>query len=128
MFQVYVSNVSSVFPDVCSQVFYLDVAYIFTSVSEVCSKCFRTYVANVFNLDVSKVDLMLQQVFHMHVSSVSSAFKRMLQVLHLDVFKNRSSVASRSSLFCCLASASVSPPPLAPTGHLPPPLSLSRCW
>ena len=39
----------------------------------------------VFLLDVSKVDLMLQQVFHMHVSSISSVFRRMLQVLHLDV-------------------------------------------
>ena len=41
----------------------------------------------VFNLDVSKVVLVLQQVFHMHVSSVLSAFRRMLQVLHLDVSK-----------------------------------------
>ena len=40
-----------------------------------------------FHLDVSKVDLMLQQVFHMHVSSISSVFRRMLQVLHLDVSK-----------------------------------------
>jgi hypothetical protein len=105
-------------------VFYLDVAYIFTSVSDVCSKCFRTYIASVFNIYVSKVDLVLQQVFHMHVSSVSSAFKHMLQVLYLDVFKSRSNVASRSSLFYCLAS--VSPPPPAPAGHPPPPLSLSR--
>ena len=58
---------------------------------------FQTYVPGVsvvfvrmlpaFHLDVSKVDLVLQQMFHMHVSSVSSAFRRMLQVLHLDVSK-----------------------------------------
>jgi len=40
-----------------------------------------------FHLDVSKVDLMLQQVFHMHVSSVSSTSRLMLQVLHLDILK-----------------------------------------
>jgi hypothetical protein len=41
----------------------------------------------VFQLDVLKVDLVLQLVFQMHVSCVSSAFIRMLQVLHLNVLK-----------------------------------------
>jgi hypothetical protein len=41
----------------------------------------------VFHLDISKVNLVLQQVFHMHVLSVSSAFRRMLQVLLLEVSK-----------------------------------------
>jgi hypothetical protein len=39
----------------------------------------------VFHLDVSKVDLVLQLVFQMHVSCVSSAFRRMLQVLYPDI-------------------------------------------
>jgi hypothetical protein len=50
MFQVYVLNVLSVFPDVCLQVFRLDVEYVFVSVSDVCSNCFscfRTYVTSV---------------------------------------------------------------------------------
>ena len=41
----------------------------------------------VFHLDVSKVDLVLQLVFQIHVSCVSSAFKCMLQVGHLDASK-----------------------------------------
>ena len=41
----------------------------------------------VFHLDVSKVYLVLQPVFQMHISCVSSAFRRMLQVLHPDVLK-----------------------------------------
>jgi hypothetical protein len=45
------SNVLFVFPDICLQVFHLDVAYVFASVLDVCSKCFScfcTYVASVF--------------------------------------------------------------------------------
>jgi hypothetical protein len=49
-------------------------------------------------------------VFQMHVSSVSSAFRRMLQVCASGYFRSRSGVASPSLLFCCLAT--VSPPPL----------------
>jgi hypothetical protein len=41
----------------------------------------------VFHLDISKVDLVLQLVFYMHISCVSSAFKRMLQVFHSHVSK-----------------------------------------
>jgi hypothetical protein len=41
----------------------------------------------VFHLDVLKVDLVLQLVFQMHISCVSSAFRRMVQVLHPDVSK-----------------------------------------
>jgi hypothetical protein len=41
----------------------------------------------VFNLDVSKVDLVLQLVFQMQISCVSSAFRRTLQVLHPNVLK-----------------------------------------
>jgi hypothetical protein len=97
--QVYVPNVSSRFPDVCLQVFHLDVTYVFThmkcfrvffaSVSYACFECFSYFVCilQVFHLDVSKVDRMLQPVFQMHISCVSSVFRRMLQVLHLDVSK-----------------------------------------
>jgi len=49
------------------QVFYLDVAY-------VCNG-FQTFLGVFFH------------VFHKHVSSVSSIFIRMLQVLHLYVLK-----------------------------------------
>ena len=54
---------------------------------------FHTYVASVF---IWMLQILYNcftcfqvflQVFHMHVSSVSSAFRRMLQVLHLDVSK-----------------------------------------
>ena len=67
MFQVYVPNVSSVFSDVCLQVFHLDVAYVFANVSIVFIRMLQ-----VFHLDVSKVDLVLQQVFHMHISSFTT--------------------------------------------------------
>jgi hypothetical protein len=92
MFQVYVPNVSSRFLDISLQVFHIDVAYIFThmkcfqvffaSVLYACFKCFSCFIRmlQVFHFDVSKVDLVLQLVFQMHVSCVLSAFKRMLQV------------------------------------------------
>jgi hypothetical protein len=75
----------------------------------------------VFHLDVSKVDLVLQQVFYMHVSSVSSAFRRMLQVLHLDVSKvdwmlhlsPRFFAALHWCLFLDAGWASTAPPPLS---------------
>jgi hypothetical protein len=76
----------------------------------------------VFYLDVSKIDLVLQLVFQMHVSYVSSAFRHMLQVLHLDVSK------VDRVLHLCLrfSAASLLPRYLlllpAPAGHaLPPP-------
>jgi hypothetical protein len=80
-------------------------SYVFTSVSYACFKCFiclyvasvfiwmlyLTYMLQVFYLDVVydcngfKFFHMFLQVFHTHVSSVSSVFKHILQVLHLDV-------------------------------------------
>jgi hypothetical protein len=51
LFQVYVLNVSSVFLDVYLQMFHFDVAYVFVSVLDVCSKrfsYFRMYVASIF--------------------------------------------------------------------------------
>jgi len=69
---------------------------------------FQTYVPGVsvvfvrmlpaFHLDVSKVDLVLQQAFHMHISNVSSIFIRILQVLHLNVSKVDRMFTSPSSL------------------------------
>jgi hypothetical protein len=49
------------------QAFYLDVAYVFAMVSSV----FQVFL----------------QVFQIHVSSVSSAFRHMLQLLHLNILK-----------------------------------------
>jgi hypothetical protein len=80
----------------------------------------------VFYLDVSKVDLVLQQVFHMYALSVSSAFKHMLQVFHLDVLKvdrmlhllPRFSIALHRCLFLLRRWSGI-------CRH--PPLS-SRCW
>jgi hypothetical protein len=88
MFEVYVPNVSSRFSDVCLQVFHLDVAYVFThikcfqvffaSVLYACFECLKCFVRmlQVFHLDISKVDIVLQLVFHMHISCVLSAFRR----------------------------------------------------
>jgi hypothetical protein len=68
------------------------------------------------------------QVFKMHVSSVSSAFRRMLTVLHLDVSKVDRVFASPSSLaIACLGVSSSSrhwvrhpssPPPLLDDGKV----------
>jgi hypothetical protein len=57
----------------------------FCSVSYACFECFSCFVRmlQVFYLDDSKVDLVLQLVF----TCVSSAFRDMLQVLHLNVSK-----------------------------------------
>jgi hypothetical protein len=46
----------------------------------------------------SSVFYVFLQVFHMHVSTVLSDFRHMLQILHLDVLKSRLGVASPSSL------------------------------
>ena len=61
----------------------------FESVSYASFECFSCFIRmlQVFHLDASKVDMVLQQVFRMHVSSVPYAFRCMLQVLHLDVSK-----------------------------------------
>ena len=54
---------------------------------------FHTYVVSVFILMLRKFAMvfkcsqMFLQVFQTHVSSVSSIFRRILQVLHLDVLK-----------------------------------------
>ena len=89
MFQLYVPNVSSVFQTYVCKCFIWTLHMFF--------KVFQTYIPSVssvfvrmlqmFYLDVSKVDMVLQQVFRMHVSSVPYAFRCMLQVLHLDVSK-----------------------------------------
>jgi hypothetical protein len=119
MFQVYVPNVSSVFSDVCLQVFHQDVAYIFVSVSDVCSKCFscfRIYVASVSSgYFKSRFGV---------TTSVSYAYFNCFIYLQAYV----TSVASRCSksrldvcisllAFFCLASVSFPPP--ASTRHPP---------
>jgi hypothetical protein len=59
------------------------------------------------------------QVFQMHVSSVSSAFKHMLQVLYLDVSKvDWMLYLSPRFLLSCLGVFSSF---LTPVGHPPPP-------
>jgi hypothetical protein len=83
------------------QVFYLDVVYACHGF-----KCFF---------------LLFLQVFHMHVLSISYVFICMLQSVVFECFKNRSGVASPSSLsvasprcllltFCCLVSFSATGP------------------
>jgi hypothetical protein len=73
MLQMFVTNVSSVFAYVSHIVFYLDVVYVCNDF-----QCFL---------------VVFYQVFQKYVSSVSSVFFCMLQVLHLDVLKvNRASV------------------------------------
>jgi hypothetical protein len=89
----------------------------------------------VFHLDVSKVDLMLQLVFQMHVSCVLSAFRHMLQVLHPNVSK------VDRVLHLCPRFFAASPSPLcllllllpAPAGHRPSPhpfmdASVATCY
>jgi hypothetical protein len=78
MLQASVPNVSSIFLDVCHKCGYLDVAY----VSHICCKGFIWILLMFYN----GFEVFLQ-VFHMHISSVSSDFKRILQMLHLDVSK-----------------------------------------
>jgi hypothetical protein len=69
------------FLDVCCKCVYLDVAY----VSHICCKCF-TWMLRMFAM-VFKCFHMFLQLFQTHVLSVSSVFRCMLQVLHLDVSK-----------------------------------------
>jgi hypothetical protein len=82
MLQVFIPNVSSVFSRRMLQVCLFE-----------CCICF-THVTIVFYLDVAYVlqysssgFRVFLQVFQMHVSNVSSDFRRMLQMLHLDVSK-----------------------------------------
>jgi hypothetical protein len=133
MFEVYVPNVSSRFSDVCLQVFHLDVAYVFThikcfqvffaSVLYACFECLKCFVRmlQVFHLDVSKVDIVLQLVFQMHVSCVLSAFRRMLQVLDLDVSKI-------DRVLCYLTFALVFPPPPGTGWTSAAPSPSLGCW
>jgi hypothetical protein len=65
------SDVSSSFPDVCLQVFHLDVAYVFTSVSNVYSKCFSCFLrmlqlfsSRCFKSRSDVVFICIFQVFH----------------------------------------------------------------
>jgi hypothetical protein len=82
MLQAFVYNVSSVFLDVRCMCVYLDIAY----VSHICLEVFYLDVVYVFAMFLSVFQVFLQ-VFQMHVSSVSSTFRRMLKVLHLNVSK-----------------------------------------
>ena len=81
----------------------------------------------VFHLDISKVDLVLQLLFHMHVLCVSSTFRCMLQVLHSDVSKidrvlhlylrfSAASPSPRCLLLPTLARHPPSSPPLLDAG------------
>jgi hypothetical protein len=67
MLQACLSGYIAYVSRICLQVFYLDVVYVFAMVS------------SVFQLFL--------QAYHMYVSSVSFALKRMLQVLHLNILK-----------------------------------------
>jgi hypothetical protein len=82
MLQAYVSNVSSVFLDVCYECFYLDVVY----VSHICLQVFLSGCCICFVM-AFQVFLGVSQVLQTHVSSVSSFFRRMLQKFHLDISK-----------------------------------------
>jgi len=74
MLQRYVPNVSFVFSDILLQVC-------------LTGCCIRyTHMLQVFYLDIAYVCNVFQ-VFHKDVSSDSYMFRRMLQVLHLDVQK-----------------------------------------
>jgi hypothetical protein len=92
--QMYVANVSS---------------RCYNSISCCCTCCngLHAHVSTVFtcmlqmfHLDISKIDLGvctccngLQRMFHMHVSSVSSVFRRMFANISFGCFISRSSVA-----------------------------------
>jgi len=82
MYQASVSNVSSVFSDVCCKCFYLDVAY----VSHICCKCVYLDVAYVLQWFFKCFQVFLQ-VFQTYISSVSFIFKRILQMFHMNVSK-----------------------------------------
>jgi hypothetical protein len=64
------------------QVCYIDVAYVL----HIYWKCF-IWMLRMFCNDFQVFFRYALKVFHMHVSSVSSVFIRMLQVLHIDVSK-----------------------------------------
>jgi hypothetical protein len=74
---------------ICFHTYEVFLGVFFASVSYACFECFNYFVLMllVFHLDVSKIDLMLQLVFQIHVSCVSFDFRHMLQVLHPDILK-----------------------------------------
>jgi hypothetical protein len=85
-----ISNVSSVFSDVCCKCVYLDVAY----VSHICCKCF-THMLQVFYLHVAYVNNDFQ-VFFASVSDACFKYFICLQTYVISVasrcFKDRSDV------------------------------------
>jgi hypothetical protein len=95
------------FLDVCHKCGYLDVAY----VSHICYKGFIWMLLMFYN----GFEVFLQ-VFHMHISSVSSDFKRIVQMFAPRCFKSRLSVASSSSPSATLPRCLLLLPALA--GHL----------
>jgi hypothetical protein len=97
MLQGSVPHVLSIFSDICCKCAYLDVTY----VSHICCKCFIWMLCMLYKIFKCFFQVFLQ-VFHMHVSSISSVFTCMLQVLHSR------SVLHLPPAFCCL-SLGVSP-------------------
>jgi hypothetical protein len=102
----------------------------FASVSYACFECFSYFVRimQVFHMNISKVDLVLQLVFHMHVSCVldvvlcvSAVFRRMLQVMHLVLHLCIRFFEASPSPWCllflpALAEHPPPPPPLLDVG------------
>jgi hypothetical protein len=79
--QASVSNVSSVLSHACCKCVYVDVAYI----SHICCKCF-VCMLRMFCNDFQMFSCVFTSV-QTHVSSVSSAFGHIFQMLHPDVSK-----------------------------------------
>jgi hypothetical protein len=78
----YVASVCSkcfiCFSDICCKYVYLDVAY----VSHICCKVFYLDIAHAFAMTFKCFQVFLQ-AFQTYVSSISSAFRHMLQIFHL---------------------------------------------
>jgi hypothetical protein len=81
MLQASVLNVLFVFSDICCKYVYLDVAYIYTYVGRVLSGCCVSF-AMAFQVFSGVL-----QVFRTYVLSVSSIFRHILQMFHLNVLK-----------------------------------------
>jgi hypothetical protein len=87
-----IANVAMVVHIICSKLLFSKFHLFFRRTLQVClfgcCICF-TYMLQVFYLDVAYILQWFSSVlvFQMHVLSVSSAFRRMLQVLHLNVSK-----------------------------------------
>jgi hypothetical protein len=67
------------FSDTCCKCIYIDIAYVL----HICCMCY-IWMLRMFAM-VFKCFYVFFQVFQTHVSSVSSVFRRMLQLLYLDV-------------------------------------------